>query len=61
MILLGRREIAWVSGFQNLGINTNLVCLELTGIYFNAKVARNNIRSLPANSSKPCYNMPEYL
>ena len=32
MRLIGRRDFAWVSDFPGLGINTTLVCLQLTGI-----------------------------
>ena len=28
---MGRRDFAWVSDFPGLGINTTLVCLQLTG------------------------------
>jgi hypothetical protein len=52
--LMGRRDLAWVSGFPGLGINTTLVCLQLIGMYPNGKLALSSIELFPPSISKPC-------
>jgi hypothetical protein len=46
--LMGLRDFAWDNDFPGLGINTTLICLQLTGIYPKAKLALSNNRSFPA-------------
>jgi len=57
MRLMGLRDFAWDNGFPGLGINTTLMCLQLMGIYPQAKLALSSNRSLFASSLKPCCSM----